>query len=216
MGIRVILADDHKLFREGLHLLIEEQSDIKVVADAEDGLAAIRLVREFSPDVVIMDISMHDLNGIESTRQIITQFPGVKVIALSMHSEKRFVIEMLKAGASGYLLKDCDPMELIDAIRIVMLNQTYLTHSITDVVVKKYIQRQLPNASSTSYSILTAREREVLQLLAEGKTTKQIALHLNVSVKTIGTHRRNIMDKLKIFNVADLTKYAIQEGIISF
>ncbi len=163
-----------------------------------------------------MDISMHDLNGIESTRQIITQFPSVKVIALSMHSEKRFVIEMLKGGASGYLLKDCDPMELIDAIRTVMLNQIYLTHSITDIVVKKYIQQQLPNASSTSYSILTAKEREVLQLLAEGKTTKQIALRLNVSVKTIGTHRRNIMDKLKIFNVAGLTKYAIHEGIISF
>lgn len=215
MGIRIILADDHKLFREGLRMLIEEQSDIEVIAEAEDGRNTVQLVRELSPDVVIMDITMQNLNGIESTRQIITHFPGTKVICLSMHSENRFIIEMLKAGATGYLLKDCDPMELIDAIRIVMSNQIYLQPSITNVIVKDHIQQQLPKANSTSYTILTTREREVLQLLAEGKTTKQVALCLNVSIKTIGTHRRNIMDKLEIFNIADLIKYAIHEGITS-
>lgn len=215
MRIRIILADDHRLFREGLRMLIEEQSDIEVIAEAEDGHNTVRLVRELSPDVVIMDIAMQNLNGIESTRQIITHFPDTKVICLSMHSENRFIIEMLKAGAMGYLLKDCDPTELIDAIRKVTSNQIYLQPSITNVIVKDHIQRQLPKANSTSYTILTAREREVLQLLAEGKTIKQTALSLDVSIKTIGVHRRNIMEKLEIFNIVDLIKYAIHEGITS-
>lgn len=215
MCIRIILADDHRLFREGLRMLIEEQSDIEVIAEAEDGRNTVRLVRELSPDVVIMDIAMQNLNGVEATRQIITHSPGTKIIGLSMHSESRFIIEMLKVGATGYLLKDCDPMELIDAIRIVMSNQIYLQPSITNVIVKDHIQQQLPKANSTSYTILTTREREVLQLLTEGKNTKQAALCLNVSIKTIGTHRRNIMQKLEIFNLADLIKYAIHEGITS-
>jgi DNA-binding NarL/FixJ family response regulator len=196
-------------------MLIEEQSDIEVIAEAEDGRNTVRLVRELSPDVVIMDIAMQNLNGVEATRQIITHSPGTKIIGLSMHSESRFIIEMLKVGATGYLLKDCDPMELIDAIRIVMSNQIYLQPSITNVIVKDHIQQQLPKANSTSYTILTTREREVLQLLTEGKNTKQAALCLNVSIKTIGTHRRNIMQKLEIFNLADLIKYAIHEGITS-
>ena len=198
--------------REGLRTLIEKQPDMEVVAEAENGRMAVQLARKLFPEVVVMDIGMPDLNGLEATRQILANNPKVKVIALSMHSAKRFVIEMLKAGSSGYLLKDCAFEELALAIRTVIANQIYVSPSINDMMIKDYVH----NLSKTEFSvasILTPREREVLQLLAEGKTTKQISASLKVSVKTIETYRQQIMHKLNLHSVAELTRYAIREGI---
>jgi two-component system, NarL family, response regulator NreC len=214
MGTKILLADDHKIIREGLRSLLERQPDMEVVAEAQDGLSTVRLTHKLLPDVVIMDIGMPEMNGIDATRQIVTEIQGVKVIALSMHSDRRFVLQMLKAGASGYLLKDSAFEELILAIHTVTANQPYLSPKITDVVVKEYLGNLSKN-ESTVFTVLTAREREVLQLLAEGKATKQIATSLHVSVKTIETHRQQIMEKLNIHSVAELTKYAIREGLTS-
>jgi len=214
MSIRILLADDHKITREGLRSLLDNQQDMEVVAEAEDGRTAVSLVREVVPSVVIMDVSMPDLNGVEATRQIIAQFPDVKIIALSMHSDTLFVTEMLKSGASGYLLKDCAFEELAAAIRVVVAGKTYLSPSVSGVVVDDYLHR-LSKADFSDSEILTDREREVLQLLAEGKSTKQIALKLHISVKTVETHRRQMMNKLDIHTVAELTKYAIRKGLTS-
>lgn len=214
MSIKILLADDHQIIREGLRSLLEKQPDMEVVAEAQDGLTTVRLVQKINPDLVIMDIGMPGMNGIDATRQIIGEHNKVKVIALSMHSDRRFVLEMLKAGASGYLLKDSAFEELISAIHTVMANQPYLSPRITDIVVKEYLHH-LPNGESTAFTVLTKREREVLQLLAEGKTTKQIAFSLSVSVKTIETHRQQLMEKLRLHSIAELTKYAIREGLTS-
>jgi len=212
--IRILLADDHQIMREGLRALLEQQPGVEVVAEAQDGRTAVKLVGELSPDVAILDIGMPDLNGIEATRRIMQEVKGVKVIGLSMHSDKRFVSEMLKAGASGYLLKDCALEELARAIHAVVENKIYLSPGIAGVVIGDYVQH-LATAEPASAPVLTGREREVLQLMAEGKSTKQIALHLKVSVKTVETHRQNIMRKLDVYSVAELTKYAIREGLTS-
>ncbi len=214
MAIKILLADDHKIIRDGLRTLLEKQPGMEVVAEAEDGRRAVRLVREMSPDVVVMDIAMPDLNGIEATRQIIAEVPDIKVIALSMHTDRRFVAGMIKAGSAGYLLKDCAFEELARAIRTVFANQTYLSPSIANIVVDHYV-RNSSTPDSTIPTILSAREREVLQLLSEGTSAKKIASHLNVSVKTIETHRRQIMEKLDIYSIAELTKFAIREGLTS-
>jgi DNA-binding NarL/FixJ family response regulator len=212
MSIRIILADDHKIVRDGLRSLLEKHSDIEVVAEAHNGRTAVKQVHELSPDIVIMDISMSDLNGIEATYQIIAKSPNIKVLALSMHSDKRFVEGMLKAGASGFMLKDSAFTELVSAIRVLTSNQIYLSPPIASVITKDYISKKTKAGFSVG-SILTSREREVLQLLAEGKSTKEISSCLNVSVKTIETHRKKIMEKLNIHNIAGLTKYAIREGL---
>ena len=214
MSTRIILADDHTIVRHGLRRLLEQEANMEVVAETKDGHSTVELVRELSPDLVIMDIGMPDLNGIDATRQITRDFPQVKVIGLSMHSGKKFVIEMLKAGASGYLLKDCALEELITAIKTVAAGKTYLSPSITDVVVENYV-RHSNKKDRSAFSLLSEREREVLQLLAEGKTTKQIGQHLHISPKTVEGHRLRIMTKLNMDNVAQLTKYAIQEGLTS-
>lgn len=214
MNIRIVLADDHKIVREGLRNLIENQTGMEVVAEAGDGRTVVQLVGELLPDVVIMDIAMPGLNGMEATRQIVSKNCGSRVIALSMHSDRRFVAEMLHAGASGYLLKDCAFEELIQAIRSVHDNKMYLSPKISDMVVKDYV-RLFPNTEPSSTSILTPREREVLQLLAEGKSTRQIASSLEVSVKTVETFRQQLMEKLDIHTVAELTKYAVREGLTS-
>lgn len=214
MPIRVLLADDHQIVRQGLRTLLEREPDMVVVAEAENGRQSVRLVRELSPQVVIMDVAMPDLNGIEATRQILAEFPAVKIIALSMHADRRFVVNMLRAGASSYLLKDCAFKELAQAIRLVLADKTYLSPGVSDIIVRDYFH-SLPIEASSAFSVLSTREREVLQLLAEGKSTSQIAHHLHVSVKTIESHRHQIMHKLNLRSVAELTKYAIREGLTS-
>jgi two-component system response regulator NreC len=212
--IKIVLADDHQIVRHGLRSLLSAEPDIKVVGEADNGRAAVRLAQELSPQVVIMDITMSDLNGIEATRQIMDESPGVKVIALSMHSDSLFVLNMFKAGASGYLLKDCALEELVKAVRTVMNRKIYLSPGISDIVVKDFVIGWSPKESSSSaFSILTAREREVLQLMAEGKNTNRIAESLCVSVKTVEAHRKQLMNKLDIHSVAELTKYAIRQGL---
>jgi DNA-binding NarL/FixJ family response regulator len=207
-----MLADDHAVMRHGLSKSFQSEKDIEVIAQAKDGRSTVELAKELVPDVVIMDIGMPDLNGIEATRQITQECPKVKVIALSMHSGKNFIIEMFKAGASGYLLKDCEFEELVNAIRVVTGNKTYISPAISDVVVENYV-RQFPEAKDSAFNILSKREREVLQLLTEGKTTKQAAKRLHISAKTVEVHRLNLMSKLKMDSIAQLTKYAIQQGL---
>jgi len=212
MSIKVLLVDDHAIIREGLRSLLDKQPEMEVIADTDDGRKAIELVRELLPDIVIMDITMPGLNGIEATRQIIAEFPDVKVIALSIHSKRRYVADMLSAGATGYILKECLFDELVQAIKAVAAGGRYLSPRITDVVVSDYVKRLSASADSP-FEALKTREREVLQLVAEGKSTKQIALELHVSTKTIEANRRQIMEKLNIHNVAELTKYAVREGL---
>ena len=214
MSIRILLADDHKITRQGLRSLLEKQQDMEVVAEAENGRIAVRLAGEIAPDVVIMDLTMPDLNGVEATRQIVADSPDVKIIALSMHSDSLFVTEMLKSGAAGYLLKDCAFEELAKAIRIVLEGKIYLSPSISGVVVEDYILR-LSKTEFVNADALSDREREVLQLMAEGSSTKQIAVKLHISIKTVETHRRQIMNKLDIHTIAELTKYAIRKGLTS-
>ncbi len=212
MAIKVLIADDHQIVRQGLRTLLEKEPDLEVVAEAENGRSTVRLVREKHPEVVIMDVAMPDLNGIEATRQIISEMPKVKVIALSMYADRRFVSNMLKAGASGYLLKDCASEELVRAIRVVLAHKTFLSPGVADIVVKDYVQTPMGPEASV-FNVLSNREREVLQLMAEGKSTNQIAELLHVSVKTVETHRQQMMQKLKMHSVAELTKYAIREGL---
>jgi DNA-binding NarL/FixJ family response regulator len=214
MSTRIIIADDHTIVRHGLAKLIEAEEDMEVIAQTENGISTVELARELSPDIVVMDVAMPDLNGIDATQQILRENPKVRVLALSMHSGKKFVIAMLQAGAMGYLLKDCALEELISAIRTVIEGKTYLSPSITDIVIQNYV-RNIDQQGDSAFSVLSQREREVLQLMAEGNTTKQIALRLHISPKTVEGHRLRLMNKLNIDNVAQLTKYAIQEGLTS-
>jgi DNA-binding NarL/FixJ family response regulator len=214
MSTKILIADDHKIMREGLRNLLEKQADFEVVGEAENGSGAVKKAMELSPDVMIMDIGMPDLNGIEATRQILSENPQIKVIALSMHAENRYIAEMLKAGALAYLLKDSTFEELIKAIRSVLAKKIFLSQTIAETVITDYVTH-IPRESFSAFSILTQREREVLQLIAEGKSTKEIASTLFLSVKTVETHRQNIMEKLNLRSVAELTKYAIREGITS-
>jgi DNA-binding NarL/FixJ family response regulator len=211
MSIRIILADDHTIVRHGLSRSFQQEEDIDVIGQTIDGHSTIELVREMSPDVVVMDIGMPGLNGIEATRQIVKESPKTKVVGLSMHSSNKYVREMFRAGAKGYLLKDCPFEELTQAIRIVFDGKTYVSPSVGHMVVEDFISK--PEEEESAFHVLTQREREVLQLLAEGKTTKQAARCLHISPKTVEAHRSRIMNKLEIDNIAQLTKYAIQEGL---
>ena len=215
MSIRVLIADDHKIMLAGLRSLLEKQTDFEVIGEADNGRKAVQMAQEKKPDVVVMDVSMPDLNGIEATKQIIESLPETRVIALSMHSDKRFVMGMLRAGASGYLLKDCASQELANAIVQVAEGKKYLSPEITGVVINDFLLGDSSEDVAIAASQLSPREREVLQLIAEGWSTKQIASHLYVSIKTIETHRRQIMKKLDLHSIADLTKYAIREGLTS-
>jgi len=212
MKIKVLLADDHQILREGLRAMLEKEYNMEVLGEAADGREALRLIREKTPDVIVMDITMPGLNGVEATRQIRNEFPQIKVVALSMHDDKRFVLNMLKAGASAYLLKDGGFKEVVKAVNAVMANKTYLSPDITDVVLTDYL-KNLKLQEASVFALLSPREREVLQLIAEGKTTLQIADVMHVSAKTIETHRHHIMQKLQISSIAELTKYAIREGL---
>lgn len=211
-NFRILLADDHKLFRDGLRSMLETHADFVVVGEARDGQSAVKFAAELKPDVILMDITMPDLNGIEAAKRILAETPGVRVIILSMHADRRYIIEALKAGACGYLLKDSALEEVAGAIRSTQPGKISLSSTISQFVVNDYIQ-SAPTGESTAYTILSAREREVLQMLAEGKTTKEIAGQLDVSVKTIETYRKQIMDKLDLHSIAELTKYAIREGL---
>lgn len=212
MSIKILLADDHRIIHDSLTPLLDKQTDIEVVGVADNGRKAVKLTQELKPDLVIMDISMPDLNGMEATRQIIAQCPRVKIIALSMNTDKRYVKGMLKAGASGYLTKGCSFEELANAIRLVAAGKKYISPEISSIVIDEYLISPSARGSSDS-SELTMREREVLQLLAEGKKVKEIADTLFVSMKTVHVHRKHIMEKLDINNIAGLIKYAIKEGL---
>jgi len=209
---RIVLADDHKIVRDGLCALLATRRDTEVVAEAEDGRDAVDLACELAPDGIIMDVAMPRLNGIEATRKIKAESPQTKIIGLSMHHDARFIGRMLEAGASGYLLKDCAFEELDEAIRTVLVGRTYLSSGITDVVVNDYVRR-LTETDEAPAAALTPKEREVLQLLVEGASTKEAAAQLHVSVKTIETHRQHMMNKLELHSMAELTKYAVREGI---
>jgi DNA-binding NarL/FixJ family response regulator len=212
--MRILIADDHKLMREGLQELIKRQGGMTVVGEAENGIAAVRMARDLRPDLVLMDIGMPDLNGIEATRQIRRETPEVKVIALSMHADRRFVRQMLGAGAAGYVLKGSAFEELTAAIRTVMSGGMYTSPKITDMVLVDYI-RQLADVLVPMASPLSNREREVLQLLTEGRSNGEVAVKLGVSATTIDSHRKHIMNKLGLHSIAELTKYAIREGMTS-
>jgi DNA-binding NarL/FixJ family response regulator len=213
MAIRILLVDDHKIIRAGLRNLIHNHNNMEIVGETDTGRTALKLAQKLAPDIIIMDISMPDMNGIDATRKIKTEIPNVKIIALSMHSDRKFVSGMIKAGASGYVLKDCAFDELVDAIKTTMTNHTYLSPAITDIVLEDYKHKY--SEDGTEDHSLTNREREIVQLFAEGMSTKEIAYKLAVSAKTVETHRLNIMSKLKISSIAELTKYAIREGITS-
>ncbi len=212
MTTRIILADDHNILREGLKKIIEHELKLNVVAQASDGRTTVELVREHCPDIVIMDIGMPGLNGIEATRTIKQEFPDVKVIALSMHTERNIVANMLSAGASAYLLKDTAPDELGVVINIVLKNKKYISPDIAGVVVDEFVQHRDTSKSKLA-SELTHKEREVLQLLAEGKSIREIAGTMFVSTTTIETHKQHIMEKLNLHSIAELTKFAVREGI---
>ena len=210
--IKLFLVDDHKIFLDSLKNLIESHSKLKVVGSAYDGQEAIAQTRIIVPDIIIMDIAMPNLNGIEATKRIKIAYPTVKVIALSMSSHITVVREMLKAGASGYLLKEDPTSELINAIFIVYSGEFYFSPKISHIIVSEYLKMSSQDNGS-AFFVLTEREREVLQLLTEGKNVKEVAHLFNLSTKTIESHKANIMRKLNIFNIAELTKYAIKEGI---
>lgn len=207
----ILIADDHRLLREGLRALLEREG-FRVIAEADNGRTAVRLARELQPDIVITDIAMPDLNGVEATRQICAEAPRAKVLALSMHTESRFVLGILEAGASGYLLKDAAFEELSGAIKAILKDQIYLSPAVAGVVVRQSLGRVEAKRRSQHVE-LSKREREVLQLIAEGKSTKDIAARLYVSIKTVETHRKQIMDKLDLHSIAELTKYAVREGV---
>lgn len=213
--VRVILADDHQIILDGLKMLIDDMDGIEVVGEAANGREAVRLVREHEPDIVIMDVAMPELNGIEATRQISSEWPDVRIIVLSMHSEKRFVSLMFKAGAKAYLSKENAFQELSSAIRAVMAGTSYLSPNIATALVEDYVEVVKTATQRLEASTLSPRELEVLQLLAEGRSTREAATILYVSVKTVEAHRRNIMEKLGLKGVAELTRYAIREGYIA-
>lgn len=214
MGIRIVLADDHRIVREGLCALLAREADIELVGQAEDGLGAVRLARDLRPDVVVTDVSMPGLNGVDATRRIRNEDAAVRVLCLSVHAESRMVLAALDAGASGYVLKDDSYEDLALAIRKSMADQVHLSADLVGMVVHEVRNRgQLKQTSGESR--LTPRERETVQLLSEGLSTQQIADRLHVSTKTVATHRENVMQKLNISSLAELTRYALLEGLSS-
>ncbi len=213
MSITILIVDDHTVVRDGLRAIINAEPDMQVLAEAEDGQVAFELVQKHNPDVVIMDVELPRLNGPDATARI-TEISKAKVIALSAHSYIRYVQRMLKSGASGYMLKENPSEEIVPAIRAIMRGERFLSSQLTQSVLQDYISR-LPDDDSDLLSLLSAKEREVLQLIAEGKSTREIAERLAVSVHTVATHRSNILERLGMDSVADLIKFAIREGLTS-
>lgn len=212
--IRVLLAEDHTIVRKGLRSLLEEEADIEVMGEAEDGREAVRMTQRLLPDVVLMDLSMPGLNGLEATRQIKQRFPEVKVLVLTRHANEEYVFQILRAGASGYVVKKAAPTELVLAIQSVYRGDSFLSPSISRPVIEEYI-RQAEATMPNSYDRLTDREREVLQLIAEGHSSREIAELLHITERTVRAHRGHLMDKLDIHSAAELAQYAIRKGIIS-
>ena len=213
--ITVVVAEDHTIVRKGICSLLDAKSGIEVVGEAEDGWEAIKQVEALQPDVVLMDITMPHLNGLEATRQIKKLFPHIKVLALTMYTNEEYVSQALQAGASGYVVKQAAPAELISAIQAVYRGDSFLSPSVSKTVIDEYLKHTGSTPDGDHYGKLTDREREVLQLLAEGCSAREIADRLQVSIKTVGVHRTNLMDKLGIHTVPDLVKYALRKGIIS-
>jgi DNA-binding NarL/FixJ family response regulator len=212
MSITILLADDHAIMRQGLTAILQAEADLKVVGEASNGREVVDLATELCPDIVVMDIGMPDLNGVEATRQLLARDPKVKVIALSAYTEKQFVLSMLEVGACAYVVKASASEELLRAIRAVTQHKKYLSPEVADAVVDSYLGRLNPGQES-AFDLLSPREREVLQLVAEGKTSKMIGVDLGISENTVEIHRRNIMQKLNLHSVAELTKYAVRHGI---
>ena len=212
--IRVLLAEDHTIVRKGLRSLLEDEADIEVIGEAENGREAVRKVGQLRPDVVVMDISMPRLNGLEATRQIKKLFPEVKVLILTMHANEEYIFQILRAGASGYVVKQAAVTELVLAIQAACRGDSFLSPSISRKVIEEYI-RQAEAVTKNSYDKLTNREREVLQLIAEGHSSREIAETLHISQKTFRDHRASLMDKLDIHSTAGLTRYAVRKGVIS-
>ena len=211
----VLLVEDHTLVRSGIRSLLEGSSEVRVVGEAGDGRRALELCRQLEPEVVLTDVEMRELNGIETTRQIHASHPGIKVIMLSMYSDPQYVFESLRAGALGYVLKDAAFTELLTAIRTVVSGRRYLSPPLADLVMDDYVRRANGQQPMSDLDKLSAREREVLQLVAEGHSSAQVAAMLHISVRTVDTHRFNVMQKLSIHSIAGLTKFAIAHGLTS-
>ena len=211
--IKVLIADDHTILRQGIKALLDNQAEIEVIGEAKDGREALTLIERLLPDVVLMDIAMPGLNGLEATRRIKKKFPGIKVLVLTMYTNEEYVFQILNAGANGYLVKETAFQDLISAIKAVYRDEAFMSPSISKKVINRYTQR-VRKANDPTCDILTTREREILQLIAEGSSSKKIAEALFISPKTVETHRTHIMDKLNIHNRTDLVKYAIRTGIV--
>ena len=209
---KILLVDDHVVVRQGIKALLSDEPDLEVVGEADDGRAALQSVSELEPDVVLMDISMPGLNGIEATRQIRQNYPEVKVVVLSMHSNEEYVFQVLRAGASGYVLKQSDSSEVLTAIRAALAGGSFLSPPISRTVIDDYVRRAEARGGDEDLELLTSREREVLQLLAEGLSNREIAEQLNISIKTVETHRSNMMGKLGVSSKTELVKYALRKG----
>lgn len=214
MTTRVLLAEDHALVRSGIRSLLEASKEVDVVGEAGNGREAVELATQLKPDLVLMDLAMNDLNGIDATRQLAAQHADVRVIMLSMHGDEQYIYESLKAGAKGYVLKSSAFKELITGIREVCAGRTYVSPSLSNVVVNDYVRRAKGEHKPTELDKLTTREREVLQLIAEGNSSAEVAQMLYISVRTVDTHRHNIMEKLDIHSIAGLTKFAIRNGLV--
>lgn len=213
--IKVLLAEDHTIVRKGIRSLLDDEADIQVVGEADNGREAIAKVEELQPDIVLMDHTMPILNGLEATRQIVKRFPRVRVLILTMHTNEEYIFEFLQAGASGYLVKQTAPTELVTAIHAVYQGDSFLSPSISKTVISGFVRQSEAIGKDDGYDTLTDREHEILQLLTEGYSTKEVAEQLHISVKTVATHKVHIMEKLNIHSMTELVKYAIRKGVIS-
>lgn len=214
-AIKVLLVEDLTLTRSGIRALLDSSEELEVVGEAADGREAVRMAKKLNPDVVLMDVAMPELNGIEAARQIHAAQPNVRIIMLSMHTDRQYIFESLRAGASGYVPKDVAFTELLEAIRVVSSGNTYLSPPLTGVVMDDYVRRAKGKQGASELEKLSSREREVLQLIAEGKSSAEVAQVLHISIRTVDTHRHNIMEKLDIHSIAGLTKFAIRHGLCS-